>query len=156
MAQLLNDSISKQVKDVFDAQLKQPVEVLFFGSKDETLCTYCTDTHQLVSEVVAISDKLHLSVYDLQENAQTAKTYHVDKAPTLVIAGRDEDGVEDGKTLVDFGVRFVGLPAGHEFSSLVQSLILVSGRDSGLSPQTRHFLQGVKEPVHLQVFVTPT
>lgn len=156
MVKLLNDSVSKQVKEVFDAQLKQPVEVLFFGSKDEEKCTYCTDAHQLVEEVVAISDKLHLSVYDIDENVQTAQKYHVDKAPTLVIAGRDEDGTVNGKTLVDYGVRYVGLPAGHEFSSLIQSLLLVSGRDSGLSPNTRQFLQRVKEPIHLQVFVTPT
>jgi alkyl hydroperoxide reductase subunit AhpF len=53
-------------------------------------------------------------------------------------------------------VRYAGIPSGHEFSSLIQDLILVSGRDSGLSEQTREYLAGLKEPVHLQVFVTPT
>ena len=34
MPKLLTDSVLQQVKEVFDAQLKQPVEVLFFGSKE--------------------------------------------------------------------------------------------------------------------------
>ena len=156
MPKLLNDPVLQQVKEVFSAQLKQPVEVLFFSRKNEQDCTYCADTRQLVEEVVAISEKLHLSIYDLDEHAQTAQTYHVDKAPTLVIAARGGDGTTDGNTLFDYGVRYVGLPSGHEFSSLIHSLILVSGRDSGLNPQTRQFLRELKEPIHLQVFVTPT
>jgi glutaredoxin-like protein len=150
MPQLLNDAVVKQVKEVFDAQLKQPVEVLFFGSKDEEKCAYCSDTRQLVEEVVTISDKLHLSAYDIDENAQTAQAYHVDKTPTLVITGKD------GGCLLDYGVRYVGMPSGHEFSSLIHSLIVVSGRDSGLNPQTREFLRALTKPIHLQVFVTPT
>jgi alkyl hydroperoxide reductase subunit AhpF len=156
MPNLLTDSILTQVKEVFDAQLKQPVEVLFFGSEDEENCPYCADARQLVSEVVAISDKLHLTSYDLDQDTQTAQIYHVDKVPTLVIAAREGDGSPSGDTLTDFGVRYVGLPSGHEFSSLIHSLILVSGRDSGLSPQTREFLSGLTKPIHLQVFVTPT
>lgn len=144
---LLNDSILAQVTDVFQ-QLTAPVEVLFFGS--QTNCDLCQDTQQLVEEVVAISDKLSLSVYDLDHDAEIARQYNVDKAPTLVLAGKD------GDQPVDYGVRFVGIPAGHEFSSLIHSLILVSGGDSGLSAQTRENLGKLKKPVHLQVFVTPT
>lgn len=144
---LLNEGIVQQVREAF-AQLKHPVEVLFFGRKTD--CEYCEATLQLVQEVVAISDKLGLKTYDLDEDMEVARQYHVDKAPALVIAGR-----EDGH-LVDYGIRYAGIPAGHEFSSLVHDLILVSGRDSGLSPDTRAFLASLKHPVLLEVFVTPT
>jgi glutaredoxin-like protein len=63
---------------------------------------------------------------------------------------------KNGDEIQDFGVRFSGIPSGHEFSTLIHDLILVSGRDSGLDPQTRQLLAVLKEPVHLQVFVTPT
>jgi glutaredoxin-like protein len=156
MPKLLAGSILDQVKNVFDTQLKQPVEVLFFGSKNEENCAYCADTQQLIEEVVAISDQLHLRIYDLDENEQTAKKYHVDKTPTLVVTARGTDGTPDEDSLADYGVRYVGLPSGHEFSSLIHGLILVSGRDSGLNPQTRQFLRELKKPIHLKVFVTPT
>ena len=144
---LLNENIISQVQEVFD-QLQQPVEVLFFGQ--DFGCDYCEDTLQLVQEVVGISDKLGISVYDLDEDSALAEQYKVDKAPGLVIAGRD------GDQILDYGIRYAGIPSGHEFSSLIHDLVLVSGRDSGLDQQTRDFLKGLDKPVHLQVFVTPT
>lgn len=144
---LLNDEILDQINQVFE-QLKEPVEILFFGQKED--CEYCDDTLQLIREVVDLSDKLGLQVYDLEEDAGIAQQYKVDKAPGLVLLGRD------GDQLLDYGVRFAGIPSGHEFSSLIHDLVLVSGRDSGLGQETRDFLQGLTEPVHLQVFVTPT
>ena len=144
---LLNEDILGQVREVFE-QLQQPVEVLFFGKKTD--CMYCDDTLQLVSEVVELSDKLGLSIYDLDEDAATAKQYRVDKAPGIVIAGRDGDQV------LDFGIRYAGIPSGHEFSSLIHDFVLVSGRVSGLSEKSRSYLKNLDKPVHLQVFVTPT
>jgi alkyl hydroperoxide reductase subunit AhpF len=144
---LLNEAIIEQVREVFD-QLREPVEVLFFGQ--EAGCEYCEDTLQLVQEIVALSDKLGVRVYDLDKDASIAQQYKVDKAPGIVIAGRD------GDQILDYGIRYAGIPAGHEFSSLVHDLILVSGRDSGLDAKTRQFLAGLQEPVLLHVFVTPT
>ena len=146
-ARLLNDDITAQVRQVF-AQLVEPVEVLFFGAKDN--CESCEDTLQLVREVTELDDRLSLSVYDVEADREMAEQYRVDKTPGLVIAGRD------GDRLTDYGIRFAGIPAGHEFSSLVHDLLLVSSRDSGLSDPTRAFLKGISKPVLLQVFVTPT
>jgi glutaredoxin-like protein len=62
----------------------------------------------------------------------------------------------DGDQILDYGVRFAGIPSGHEFSSFIHDLILVSGRDSGLSAKAREYLKALDQPVLLQVFVTPT
>jgi glutaredoxin-like protein len=145
---LLNDQVVNQVKEVFDSQLNQPVEVLFFGQQHD--CDYCDDTRQLVEEVIAISPKLGLQVYDLDQHAEIANQYGVDKVPSLVLAAKN------GDDLTDYGVRFAGIPSGHEFSSLIQSLILVSSRDSALNEKTRQALKKLKKPVTLQVYVTPT
>jgi glutaredoxin-like protein len=145
--QLLSDDIIQQVEDVF-GQLQKPVEVLFFGSKED--CQYCDDTLQLVTELTGISDKLGLSVYDAAQDAEIARQYKVDKFPGLVIAGRD------GDQILDYGIRYAGIPSGHEFSSLIHDIILVSGGDSGLGQETRSFLKSLDSPIHLQVFVTPT
>lgn len=147
MEPLLNDQIASQVKEAF-TQLNQPVEVLFFGRKDD--CEFCDQTEQLIEEVVQLSEKLHLSSYDLESDGETASKFNVDKTPGLVITARD------GDQLIDFGVRYAGVPSGHEFSSLIQDIILVSGRDSRLSQQTRDILANLEKPVSLQVFVTPT
>lgn len=145
---LLNDQIISQVREAFDANLKHDVEVLFFGKASD--CVYCDDTRQLLEEVTSLSPKFHLSVYDLDQNAAFASQYNVDKAPATVIAARN------GSEIKDYGIRLLGIPSGHEFSTLIQDLILVSGRESGLDELTRLFLNSLKSPLHLQVFVTPT
>lgn len=147
MTKLLNDSIVEQIKEVF-AQLEHPVHVLYFGRAQD--CAYCDETRQLVEEVVALADRLSLSAYDLDADADAAKVYSVDKAPALVIAAKE------GDQTTDFGIRFSGIPSGHEFTSLIQDILLVSGRDSGLDEQTRVYLRGLTHPLLLQVFVTPT
>lgn len=148
MTKLLSDDIVRQVKELFNKELNNPVEVLFFSKKDD--CDYCDDTQRLVEEVTNISDKLTVSKYDLDEDREISKKFHVTKVPGIVITSRD------GDELNDYGIRYAGIPSGHEFSSLINDIILVSSRDSGLNEKTRHALQGLKKPVHLQVFVTPT
>lgn len=147
MTNLLNDEVRKQVKEAFE-QLREPVQILFFGSKEQ--CEYCDDTLKLVAEVAVLSDKLSVQAFDVDADAAVAETYNVSLTPGLVIAALGEDGP------IDYGVRYAGIPSGHEFSSLIQDLLLVSGRDSGLSEQTRDFLANLEEPIYLQVFVTPT
>ena len=144
---LLNEDIQTQVEKALENMEKQ-VDILFFGTREE--CEYCGDTLQLVSEVAGLSDKLGFAVYDMADHPAVAREYNIDKTPGLVIAGRDAD------RLLDYGVRFAGIPSGHEFSSFIEALILVSSRDSRLSGETRRQLHEIKEPVLLQVFVTPT
>lgn len=147
MEKMLDERIVNQVREVF-ANLKEPVAVIYFGSQEN--CLYCEETRQLLEEVCAISDRIELEVYDLHKDAELAKLYHVDQSPTVLVAAKD------GKTIKDYGVRFLGIPSGHEFSSLIHTLITVSQRDSGLQPETREFLAGLTQPVKLQVFITPT
>ena len=147
MEKLLDVRIVEQIREAF-AQLKEPVQLLFFGSKEN--CQYCEETRQLLEEVVAIDNKLGLEVYDLQEHAETARKFNVNKAPMIVIAARD------GEETADLGIQFSGAPSGMEFGTFINDIILVSGRDSGLAEQTRTFLRNLEKPIHLQIFVTPT
>ncbi len=147
MTKLLNDEITQQVQEAF-AQLEHPVRVLFFKREED--CHFCEDAGKMVQEVTALSDKLSAQVIDLDQDAETAALYGVENAPTLILAGLEDDQV------VDYGVRFTGAPNGNEFTSLIHDLINISKRDSGLLAETRAFLDELSDPVHLQVFVTPT
>ncbi len=144
---ILDDSVLGQVQDAF-AALKQPVQILFFGSKDN--CDYCGEERQLLDEVAALHEGIGLTVYDLETDRDVAEQFHVDKVPAVVIAAKDGDQVKD------LGIHFAGIPSGHEFGTLINDILLVSQRDSGLSEKTREFLRNLDQPLLLQVFVTPT
>ena len=147
MERFLNDDLTKQVKDIF-ADLQDPVEVIYFTSQDGS--QYMEETRQLLGEVTSLSDVFTFSVYDLDENSELARQYKIDKAPGFVILSKK------GDQLTDYGIRYYGIPAGHEFTSLINDLIMVSSHNSALSDESRKFLQGLTNPVLLQVFVTPT
>ncbi|MFQ6117709.1 MAG: thioredoxin family protein, partial [Candidatus Bipolaricaulia bacterium] len=66
--------------------------------------------------------------------------------PAIVVARADRD----------YGIKFYGPPAGHEFSSLVEDVIDVSRGEVELPPDVVEELQELDTDVHIQVFVTPT
>jgi alkyl hydroperoxide reductase subunit AhpF len=58
---------------------------------------------------------------------------------------------ENGPELV-----FVGAPIGLELAALVSAIIVAGRGESGLAVETRQALAEVSNPVHLEVFTTPT
>ncbi|MDT8306707.1 MAG: thioredoxin family protein, partial [Anaerolineae bacterium] len=109
----------------------------------------CTETRQIAEEVVALSDKVELEVYDLVADGDKVDEFGIDKIPaTIVMRGGDEPK--------DFGIRFYGIPSGYEFATLIEDIKMVSGGETGLSDATREQVAALETPVHFQVFVTPT
>jgi glutaredoxin-like protein len=129
------------------AGLDQPVKLIVFSQDFE--CQYCRETREIAEELAGLSSKISVTIYDFVADQEVAEAYQVDKIPAIAI-------IQDGQEPRDFGIRYYGVPAGYEFSSLIEDLVNVSGGESGLSKQTRDWAAGLSEPLHLQVFVTPT
>jgi glutaredoxin-like protein len=147
MEKFLDAQVVQQLRELF-AELTGPVQLLLFRSGEN--CEMCDATQQLLEEVTAVSDRVELEVYDLVADKVVADRFQVDKAPGVVVAA------SDGADIVDLGIRFSGIPSGHEFNTLISDIVLASKRDSGLSQKTRDYLKGLTQPLLLQVFVTPT
>jgi glutaredoxin-like protein len=130
------------IKTRFES-IGHPVKLINFTQDRE--CMYCAETRKLMEEVAGLSDKISLEVYDFVTDKEKVQKYSIDKIPATVVEG-----------LEDYGIRFFGVPSGYEFGTLVEAIILASNGDSGLKPETRAALAQLSEPVHLQVFVTPT
>jgi glutaredoxin-like protein len=142
---LINEKDAKAVRDKL-ARLSNPVTLAVFTQEFE--CEYCRQTRELVEEVSELSGgKVTVELYDLVKDKAKADAMGIDKIPAVaVLGGKGED----------HGIRFFGIPAGYEFSSLLESLDLVAKGDSGLAPATREKLKTLTSPLNLQVFVTPT
>jgi len=57
---------------------------------------------------------------------------------------------------VDHGIRFLGTPAGYECSLLVEDILAVGTATIPLSQASREKLSSLTQPLHIQVFVTPS
>ncbi len=146
---LLNDSIQKQILEAFQT-LTGPVKIVMFTQGEHVPeCETCADTRQLLEEVSALSDKITLEVHNFARETQLAERYHIDKIPAVAI-------LTGGDTPKDNGIRLYGVPAGYEFSTLIEDILMVSQRKAALNPKTLDELKKLTQPVNIQVFVTPT
>lgn len=132
----------KTIQSEFQALDRRVSLVLF---TEELNCQYCRETRQLLEEIASLSDKLKLEIYNIHTDKNKAAEFGIVRTPATVVM--------NGK---DYGIRYYGIPAGYEFGSLIEDIIDVSKGDSGLSSETKAALAQVAEPVHFQVFVTPT
>jgi glutaredoxin-like protein len=128
-------------------KLENGIKLVVFTQEME--CQYCRETRELMEELSSLSDKIALEIYDFIANENVAQAYEIDKIPAVAILA------ENGDTK-DYGIRYYGIPSGYEFSSLITDVMMVSSGESGLSEATKEWLANLENPVHLQVFVTPT
>ncbi len=140
---LLGLDVRAQIKDIFEKEFKEPVTVKVFSQAIG--CESCQTVEELLKELaeVAGEERIRYEVHSPVLEKELAERYGVDRLPTIVIEGDR-----------DYGIRYIGLPAGLEFSTLVQGILQVSKRKPNLSEKTLELLKQVDIPIELMVFVT--
>ncbi|AEH25296.1 protein disulfide oxidoreductase [Pyrococcus yayanosii] len=143
---LISEEDKKVIREEFFSKMTNPVKLIVFVGKEH--CQYCDQLKQLVQELSELTDKLTYEVYDFdtEEGRKIAEQYKVDRAPAVTIT-------QDGR---DMGVRYFGLPAGHEFAAFLEDIVDVSNAQTDLMPDTKETIRGIDRDVRILVFVTPT
>jgi alkyl hydroperoxide reductase subunit F len=139
MPKFIDAEVEKQVRARLQS-LARPVTLVHFTQP--VSCGACREQQALLTELVALSDKLRLEIRDLATDAE-AKRYGVDKTPATVVVGER-----------DSGIRFYGLTGGYEFTSLLDAILMVSTARSGLAPEIETMVRAITRPVHLEILVT--
>jgi len=138
----LTASDEQAVKKEFE-RLGGPVKLVVFASElgpEEN-----AQTVQLLKEVAALSEHVSVQVLNPYIDREEAARYGVEASPAIVVEGAR-----------DYGIRFLGLPAGYEFSNLIDAIIAASTGEVALSQATRTALEGLESDVEIKVFTTPT
>ena len=143
---LLSPADQEKLRESFD-EMTTSVRVLFFTQALD--CEPCDQTRTILAELPPLSDKIAIEEVNFVLDLERVKEYAVERVPAIAIA-YEEDGV-----FKDSRIRFVGTPAGYEFISLVQAILLVGGRESILTADNRARVMAVNQPVTIQVFSTP-
>lgn len=125
------------------SKMTKPVKLVFFTQQFE--CQYCQLTHELLDELSKLSDKINVEIYDFVKDEAQVKKYDIKRIPAIVVKGEK-----------DYGIRFYGVTAGYEFSTLIEDIIDVSNGTTSLSKETKEELKKLTKPVHIQAFVTLT
>jgi len=151
---LLKESDRENLRKQF-AELQNPVKLAFFTQALD--CEYCPLTQQVLEEVVSLSDKITLETHNFAIDA-AAQKYAIARVPAIAVLRVENQTVGDKVETVDrdYGIRFYGVPAGFEFASLLGDILDVSAGDSGLTAESKAALRDLKNPLHMQIFTTPT
>jgi alkyl hydroperoxide reductase subunit AhpF len=139
----MSPEVEAQVRQ-FLAPLEQPVTLEFYGKDGDPASDAMAE---LLKELNAITPKLIVDVKP---------------GPGTPVPPEEPDEIESSVTLVKkdgvfTGIRYLGFPGGREFGPFLEALIEVSkGAEPQVSPDTRQLIAALTEPLHLEVFVTPT
>ena len=125
------------------ANITAPVTLVFFTQTFG--CETCLPARQIVDRVASLSDQISVEEFNLVLDTDQVEAYGIQRAPAIAVVGE-----------ADTGIRFYGVPDGHELVSLVESILLVASGDAGLSDESQALIAAVEQPIDIQVFVTPT
>jgi alkyl hydroperoxide reductase subunit AhpF len=140
---LMTEEVASQLKDEF-AQLVNPVRLAVFSQA--LADPESEQVRRLVEELAAIDSRISVEACNFVLDKEKVEALKIARIPAIAVMAADKD----------YGIRMYGLPSGYEFGSLIEAILDVSRGDSGLSDPTRAALKELTQPVHLQVFSTPT
>lgn len=128
------------------AAISRPVTILFLTQTFNAPETVLT-AKQVLDEVVSLNDQLVLEEVNVVLEKERAAAYGIEHIPAIVLLAGNEDT----------RIRFLGAPAGYEFVSLVEALLLAGTGVSGLSDTSKALLaERITAPIDIRVFVTPS
>ena len=141
---LISPADQERLREAF-ADMRRPVGLLFFTQTLDGQA--CLQTRQILDELPPLSDKITIEEVNFVLDREKVAQYSIDRVPAIAVVDSEHR---------DSRIRFLGAPAGYEFVSLVQAILLVGGRESELSDANRARLAAVDRPTTMHVFTTPT
>jgi NADH-dependent peroxiredoxin subunit F len=127
---MLDDTLKSQLQ-TYLGMLRQPITLI--ASLDSSATG--TDMRALLETIVSLSDKVTLDT-----------SGHDSRTPSFVVA-------RAGQTE---GVRFAGLPLGHEFTSLVLALLWTGGHPPKVAADVMDAIKGLDGDFNFEIYMSLT
>lgn len=143
---IIDEQTAAQLRARFDSEMVRPVEVILLkGIGNEE---YTEWAEGMLMELGEISEMIEVKIIDVRMNPEALEEYHVTRTPTILL--------DPGR---GYRIKYIGAPIGYEAWAFVETIILLSRDESGLSERTKEILKSAREynaDLHILTFVTPT
>ena len=139
----LKDEMASQLREVFE---KMEKKVTFVTIVDESV-KKSLELKEVLEEITQLGDKLKLEVYKRGENPEIEEKINADKFP--VVALLDSEGRYRG-------VKFHGIPGGHELNSFVMAVYNLAGPGQVISVDILEKIKEIDQKVNIKVGVSLT
>jgi NADH-dependent peroxiredoxin subunit F len=129
MENVMLDTAMKTQLQQYLALLRQPIRLI--AALDDSATA--SEMRELLETIAALSDKVSLDLGG-----------HDVRKPSFVIAREGETN----------GVRFAGLPLGHEFTSLVLALLWTGGHPPKVEPAVIDSIRAIDREINFEVYMS--
>jgi glutaredoxin-like protein len=143
MGLIIKPDIEAKLKETFVKELKDEIKLIVFTQELE--CQFCRENRTLVEEVAGLSPLIKVEIYNFVTDKEKAKEYGIEMVPAIAVVGKK-----------DYGIRFYGIAGGYEFTSLLETIKMISTNNSGLNDTIKTEIKKVVKPIDIKVFVTMT
>lgn len=138
---LLNDALRAQIKSVLD---RIENEVTLVSIVDETN-PKSIELRDLVLDITDLGDKVNSEIYNKGENVEIEAKINADKFPVVGLLDSNKNYV---------GVKFHGVPGGHELNSFLLAIYNVGGPGQQVAETTLENIKKIDKKTNVKVCVS--
>lgn len=136
----IDEGLASQLSGIFE-KFATNIKVVAVLDESET----AHKIKDFLSEISLISSKISLEVYKEKENLAMEEKISLENYPTIAIL--DSEGNYRG-------VKFSGLPSGHELNSFILALYNIAGPGQELSAAIKEKIASVDKKVNLKIAIS--
>ena len=138
--QAQTEQAQAQLRAMFESMTQEVPLILFTSPGQNEPLNQAT--RQVIRAIREMAPKVSLREYDLGHDL--ALQYDVQSAPTLLFDPEQ------------YNMRWLGAPAGEEAKALVEAIVMMGNRATGISEASLGVLGQIDSPRHVKVFVSLT
>ena len=138
---LLNDALRSQIQGVL-ARFENNISLVSIVDENNKNSIELRD---LVLDIADLGDKVNAIIYKKGENHDMESKIHADKFPIVAILNKDDEYT---------GVKFHGVPGGHELNSFLIAMYNVSGPGQQISESILNDIKSIDKKLNIKVGVS--
>lgn len=138
---LLNDDLRTQLKDIFSKVTKKVNIVTFIDENIEKTL----ELRDLVLDLGALCENIKVDVYKKGENPEVESKVNLERLPMIALLN------DKGEYT---GVKFSGVPGGHELNSLILAIYNLGGPGQGIEERTLSDIKSINKKTNIKVAVS--
>lgn len=140
MSEIFSNQILNQLKQGL-SKMKNPIKIITFVENGKPLCE---EVISMMVQLSILNKNIKFVKYDLIKDFKLAKKYEIDKVPGTTILVKNKPT----------GVKFYGIPSGHEINALMFALLEISGMTTPLENKLVDAIKQVNKKINIKVFVS--
>lgn len=140
-SKLLNDALRGQIKSILGMMQNEVTLVSIVDESNEKSIEFM----DLILDMASLGDKLNVEIYKKSENPEMEAKINADKLPVVALLDKDKNYS---------GVKFHGVPGGHELNSFILAVYNLAGPGQAIDEDVLKEIKSIDKKANLKVVVS--